>query len=173
VLGCFRWRTINFKPDQVSSIAHTFTSTNPSGSATARTTSSVTSVGTPDDRFGQEPQTTPVFAIFSRKTDNLVANSLRFVMKRWTKLEPGFKRSEKVTPSGIVPSNRRKFFGALIVTTIRPGLIPSFCVAVFLSNRPSLVRYRFSMAFAEGFFPVCGSLCKEKYDEIPAIDVGN
>src|SRR5437762_1814141 len=43
----FSRRTINFNPDQVSSIAHIFTSTNPSGNATARTTSSVTSVGTP------------------------------------------------------------------------------------------------------------------------------
>ena len=70
--GSFRFlrRTINFSPDQVSSIAHTFTSTNPSGSATARTTSSVTSVGTPDDLFGQETQTVPVSAIFSRKADN-------------------------------------------------------------------------------------------------------
>ena len=56
----FSLRTISFNPDQVSSIAHTFTSTNPSGRATARTTSSVTSAGTPDDFFGQETQTVPV-----------------------------------------------------------------------------------------------------------------
>ena len=82
--GSFRFvrRTINFNPDQVSSIAHTFTSTNPRGSATSRTTFSVTSVGTPDDLFGQETQTVPVSAIFSRKIDNLLANSLRFLMKR-------------------------------------------------------------------------------------------
>src|SRR6266702_2101075 len=103
----FSRRTINFNPDQVSSIAHTFTSTNPSGNATARITSSVTSVGTPDDLFGQETQTVPAFAIFSRKTGNLLSNSLRSSMKTWTKLESGFKRSEKVAPSGIVPSNRR------------------------------------------------------------------
>src|SRR4029077_10066013 len=107
--GGFRFirRTINFSPDQVSSIAHPFTSTNPSGSATARTTFSVTSVGTPDDLFGQEIQTIPVSAIFSRKADNLFANSLRFLTKTWTKFESGIKQSEKVTPSGIVPSNRR------------------------------------------------------------------
>jgi hypothetical protein len=107
--GTFRFvrRIINFNPDQVSSIAHTFTSTNPSGRAIARITSSVTSVGTPDDLFGQETQTIPVSAIFSRKTDNLFANSLRFLMKTWTKSEAGFRRSEKVTPWGVVPSNRR------------------------------------------------------------------
>src|ERR1700757_2284983 len=103
----FSLRTISFNPDQVSSIAHTFTSTNPSGSATARTTSSVTSVETPDDRFGQETQTVPVSVTFSRKPGNLFANSLRFLMKTWTKPESGFKRAEKVTLSGIVPSNRR------------------------------------------------------------------
>jgi hypothetical protein len=103
----FSRRTINFNPDQVSSIAHTFTSTNPSGNATARITSSVTSVGTPDDLFGQETQTAPASAIFSRRTGNRFANWLCFLMKTWTKLESDLKRFEKVTPSGIVPSNRR------------------------------------------------------------------
>src|SRR5690606_30825269 len=37
-------RTTSFSPDQVSSTAQTFTSTNPRGSASARTTSSVMSV---------------------------------------------------------------------------------------------------------------------------------
>src|SRR5213082_2673019 len=103
----FSLRTISFSPDQVSSIAHTFTSTNPSGNATARTTFSVTLVGTVDDLFGQETQTVPVSAVFSRKADNRFSNSLRFLIKTWTKLDSGFKRSEKVTPSGIVPSNGR------------------------------------------------------------------
>ena len=103
----FSRRTINFNPDQVSSIAHTFTSTNPSGNATARTTSSVTSVSTPDDLFGQETQTVAASAIFSRRTGNRFANSLCFLMKTWTKVDADLKRFEKVTPSGIVPSNRR------------------------------------------------------------------
>src|SRR5204863_5346290 len=103
----FSRRTINFNPDQVSSIAHTFTSTNPSGNATARITSSVTSVSTLADLFGQETQTVPVSAIFSRKTDNLFSNSLRLLTKMWTKPASDFKRSEKITLSGVVPSNRR------------------------------------------------------------------
>jgi hypothetical protein len=74
-------RTINFNPDQVSSIAHTLTSTNPSGSAMDRTTSSVTSVGTPADFFGQETQTIPVSATFSRKIDNLFSYSPRLLVK--------------------------------------------------------------------------------------------
>ena len=103
----FSLRTISFSPDQVSSIAHTFTSTNPRGSATARTTSSVMSVETLDDLFGQETQTVPVCAIFSRKMGNFFSKSPRLLMKTWTKLDSGFRRSEKVTPSGIGPSNRR------------------------------------------------------------------
>src|SRR4029077_4047866 len=105
--GGFRFirRTLNFSPDQVSSIAHTFISTNPSGSATARTTSSVTSVGMPDDLFGQEAQTVPASGGVSRKTDNSFSNSRGVFMKTWTKSESAFKRPEKVTPSGIVPSN--------------------------------------------------------------------
>src|SRR5207244_3777024 len=88
----FSFRTISFSPDQVSSIAHTFTSTKPSGSATARITSSVTSAGMPDDFFGQETQMVPVSASFSRKMDNLLSKSLRFLMKTWTKLDSGCNR---------------------------------------------------------------------------------
>ena len=43
----------------MSSTAHTFTSTSPVGSATSRMTSSVMSVSTPDDRFGQLIQSPP------------------------------------------------------------------------------------------------------------------
>src|SRR6266700_5412000 len=75
-------RTINFNPDQVSSTAHTFTSTNPSGSATARITSSVTSVGTPADFFGQETQTVHVSGTFIRNRLNCFSSSPRRVVKR-------------------------------------------------------------------------------------------
>src|ERR1700719_1709688 len=53
----FSRRIINFNPDQVSSTAQTLISTNPSGSATARITSSVMLVGTLEDFLGQETQT--------------------------------------------------------------------------------------------------------------------
>src|ERR1044071_769869 len=103
----FSFRTMSFNPDQVSSIAHTFTSTKPSGSATTRIRSSVTSAGMPDDFFGQETQTVPVSAIFSRKVDNVFSNSLLFLVKTWTKPESAFRRSENVTFSGIGPISRR------------------------------------------------------------------
>src|SRR5882757_8809608 len=48
----FSRRIINFNADQISSTAQTLMSTNPIGSATDRITSSVMSVGTPDDFFG-------------------------------------------------------------------------------------------------------------------------
>ena len=66
----FSRRTINFNPDQVSSTAQTFTSTKPSGNATSRITSSVTSVATPEDFFGHETQRTPVSAINLRSRFN-------------------------------------------------------------------------------------------------------
>jgi len=102
-------------------------STNPSGNAICRTTSSVTSVEIPEDFFGQETQTVPLSDIFRRKIDIFFCNSLRRLVKRWTKLEPGFNRSENVTSLGILPSKRRYFAGALMVTTVKPGVIPSFC----------------------------------------------
>src|SRR5262249_15049729 len=51
------FRTTSLSPDHVSSTAQTLTSTNPSGSATSRIASSVTSVGTLAAFFGQEIHT--------------------------------------------------------------------------------------------------------------------
>src|SRR5438270_4381171 len=123
----FSRRIINFNPDQVSSTAQTFTSTNPSGNAISRITSSVRSVEIPEDFFGHETQTVPFSDILSRKIDNFFCNSLRRLVKRWTKFELESRRLENATPSGIFPSNRRYFAGALMVTTVKPVLIPSFC----------------------------------------------
>src|ERR1700736_4353762 len=78
----FSRRIINFNPDHVSSTAQTFMSTNPSGNATSRITSSVTSVTTPEDFFGHETQRSPVLAISSRTRFNSFSSALRSVMKR-------------------------------------------------------------------------------------------
>ena len=56
----FSSRITSFKPDQTSSTAHTFTSTSPSGNASARIVSSVISVGRFDAFFGQDTQRTPL-----------------------------------------------------------------------------------------------------------------
>jgi hypothetical protein len=55
-------RFINFSPDQVSSTAQTFTSTNPIGRHISRIVSSVMSVGTFDAFFGQLTQMNPCVA---------------------------------------------------------------------------------------------------------------
>src|SRR5260370_39190601 len=55
----FSTRMTSFNPDHVSSTAQTLTSTRPSGNANARTTSSVTSVGTLAAFFGHETQIAP------------------------------------------------------------------------------------------------------------------
>ena len=57
---------ISLSPLQTSSTAQTLTSTNPSGSASERTTSSVMSVGTLAAFFGQDTQIMPSSTILCR-----------------------------------------------------------------------------------------------------------
>src|SRR2546430_3087948 len=123
----FSRRIINFNPDHGSSTAQTLMSTNPSGKAISRITSSVTSVEIPEDFFGHETQTVPVLAIFARKIGNRFSNSDRCMLKKCTKSEPSLTRSENFILVAGFPSNLRWFDGALMVTTVKPGLIPSFC----------------------------------------------
>src|SRR3954464_7829474 len=59
-------RRTNLSPDQVSSTAHTFTSTRPAASPTWRTTSSVRSVATPDVFFGHDTHNVPLGVSRSR-----------------------------------------------------------------------------------------------------------
>ncbi len=90
------------RPDQTSSIAHTLLSTSPVGRATSRTTSSVTSVTTLDERFGQAIQRPPAWAslgrseaIFRYKNRALVVedieggNGVFLRVRRPVELEPG------------------------------------------------------------------------------------
>lgn len=53
----------SLRPDHASSIAQTLTSTSPIGVASSRTTSSVTSVSTPETFFGQETRRAPSWRI--------------------------------------------------------------------------------------------------------------
>src|SRR6266404_5162039 len=99
----FSRRIINFNPDQVSSTAQTLISTKPSGSATARITSSVMSVGTPDDFFGQETQTAASSAIFCRRDCSCVCSPRRSLENRCTNLVLPTGRVAKFTPLGIWP----------------------------------------------------------------------
>ena len=61
-------RMTSLSPDHVASIAHTFVSTSPTGRAISRTTSSVTSVGTPDARFGHATHSIPSGASARQET---------------------------------------------------------------------------------------------------------
>src|SRR6266568_2777569 len=72
----------SFSPDHVSVTAQTLTSTNPSGSATARIESSVTSVATPDDFFGHEIQTKPAGSSASLKRGSVRSRSRRAFVNR-------------------------------------------------------------------------------------------
>ncbi len=71
----------SFNPDQISSTAHTFTSTSPSGNASARTVSSEMSVVFPDDFFGHETQIIPFGARNCLASANLLASSHLSVTK--------------------------------------------------------------------------------------------
>jgi hypothetical protein len=77
----FSRRIINFNPDQMSSTAQTLVSTNPIGSATDRITSSVMSVGTPDDFFGHETQIAASSAIFPRSDWSCFSKTRRSLAK--------------------------------------------------------------------------------------------
>src|ERR1051326_3146741 len=97
----FSFRIINFNPDQISSTAQTLMSTKPKGSATARITSSVTSVGTPDDFFGHETQRVASSAIFRRSADKCFSRARRSFTKRWMNRVFPIGRVAKLTPLGI------------------------------------------------------------------------
>ncbi len=72
----------SFRPDHTSSTAQTFTSTTPSGSATPRTVSSVTSVGTFAARVGQDTQIAAAGVMQLTRAGSWVASAARVVTKR-------------------------------------------------------------------------------------------
>src|SRR3954470_19040472 len=76
-------RMTSFSPDQVSSTAQTLMSTSPIGSATSRTTSSVTSVGSFEAFFDQDTQICPSRASRGRRRSSESLSSVRPVMKMW------------------------------------------------------------------------------------------
>src|SRR6516162_5674062 len=81
VYGRFSTRITSFSPDQVSSTAHTFTSTSPSGNASVRTTSSEISVGTLEAFFGQDTQIVPFGTSLCRYFSSLEESVCASVVK--------------------------------------------------------------------------------------------
>ena len=78
------FRTTSFGPDHTSSTAQTLTSTKPRGRASAHTVSSVMSVGTPADFFGQETQTVPSGLSLARNFTSAFSSSALRSRNRWT-----------------------------------------------------------------------------------------
>src|SRR5207302_10618738 len=95
----FSRRMTSFRPDHTSSTAHTLTSTNPIGNATARITSSVMSVGTFDDFLGQETQTIASSRIFDRYRRSFAASSFTLFVKWWM-----MSTRSETEPASVAPS---------------------------------------------------------------------
>lgn len=77
-------RMTNFSPDQVSSIAHTLTSTRPLARPNSRTTPSPRSVTIPDDRLGQHTQIIPAVVCRAAAASNRRSNVARSGQKSST-----------------------------------------------------------------------------------------
>src|SRR5204863_960086 len=80
--GRFSLRHTNRSPDHTSVTAQTLLSTRPWGSPTSRRTSSVTSVGTLEARFGQATQNPPAGVIDAATSGNRRSSCRRSVTKR-------------------------------------------------------------------------------------------
>src|SRR3954470_175259 len=115
----------SFRPDHVSSIAHTFTSTNPSGSAIARMTSSLMVVGTFADFFGHDTHTAVFGRISAMSFASCAAARSRSVANRCTMSVPAAVFTN-LTPGGNGARSARYVGGAPMTKTVRPSVIPSF-----------------------------------------------
>src|SRR5260221_11860886 len=96
----FSFLMTSFSPDQVSSTAHTLTSTSPRGSATSRIVSSVMSVGTLEDFFGQDTQIAASGLIRCRAFRNAAASLALLVTKKCMRSASPPRRGSILTPVG-------------------------------------------------------------------------
>ena len=130
-------RMTSFNPDQVSSTAQTLMSTNPSGKATSRMTSSVMSVLTPELFFGQETQSAPFGSIVFR-------NDWSFFSVRLSTCRIGARTRSRAQ---VVSPKSRKFQAAVAASEHNSPVHPRrttaprpdsrvFSRAVFRSIRP-------------------------------------
>jgi hypothetical protein len=101
-------------------------STSPRGSATARTTSSVTSVSTFEAFFGHDTQMNPACYRRSRRTGSRRSSTARSNTNRCAAGISPRTRDRIRTPSGSSPSQERYSAGSLITTTSSNGSNPSF-----------------------------------------------
>src|SRR5204863_6578613 len=106
--------------------AHTFTSTSPVGSAMARMTSSVTSVGTFAAFFGHDTHRTASARIRVRRCGTISASADDAVANTCTTSTAVDNRGANVTSSGSGASKVRYADGAPMAWIAMPGLMPSF-----------------------------------------------
>jgi hypothetical protein len=112
----------------VSSTAHTLLSTTPSGRATSRIVSSVMSVATPDDRFGQAIHSPPSGNTVAAKASMRRSRSARRVKKATTTsaLRLLLARRRTSTPSGSGARSASSVPGAPTSRSAEPSFTPSF-----------------------------------------------
>ena len=119
-------RKTNFRPDQVSSTAQTFTSTRPAPNPTLRMTSSVRSVLMPEAFFGHEIQSMPSGCSFAAVAENFFARSCLLLTNKRMKSKGCREDAEvKLVPGGR-SINLTTSSGAFKKAIRNPGLIPSF-----------------------------------------------
>jgi hypothetical protein len=108
----------NFRPDQVSSIAATLTSTRPAARPIRRTSFSSIRVGRPELFFGQQIQTMPSWAVRATSSGSRRVRGAASVWKvSVTSIRLGSRRT--VGASSVKPP------GARSRNTTNPGLRPS------------------------------------------------
>lgn len=119
-------RMTNFKPDQISLIAQTFTSTSPASRPICRTELSDKSVTTPEAFFGQAIHNIPVGASFdASRVKFWVSSNCDFTKNKITSSDV-CTLVTNLTSSGRPMSSRRKPGGAPTSATRYFAFIPNF-----------------------------------------------
>src|SRR5690242_2960453 len=119
-------RYTNFSPDQVSSTAHTFTSTSPSPRPISRIEFSLRSVAIPEVFLGQEIQSEPFAARHRCASLKRRFKSAWVVANNWMKSSFSPSCSAQLTLSGNAPRVLRYPGGPPSSAMRCPGLMPSF-----------------------------------------------
>src|SRR5438105_13840082 len=121
------FRIISFSPGQTSSTAQTFISTSPSGKAIWSTTSSVTSVATPELFFGQDTHIIRAGSIAHRNGSSLAFNVDLDDANKCMKSTPLLTRFAHFTESSAGScSSARDFSDTPSTYAVIPSLDPSF-----------------------------------------------
>src|SRR5439155_7802275 len=147
------FRIISFSPDQTSSTAQTFISTSPSGKAIWRTTSSVTSVATPELFFGQDTHIIPAGSIANRIDSSLAFNVDLDDANKCIKVTPLLTRFAHFTECSAGSCSSARYFSDTPSTyAVIPSLYPSFFqrgVPEYPATNFGLTRWRIATTSVE------------------------